>query len=164
MYDYSVWISASAECLNVVRLSWFGQCVVASESGASGTYGFTYKPPPSFLASPFLSAHLFPSPPCLQVGLSSSKISSSPPLSVTLVLFPYLTYCIYWRPSVCTVVLNMLCVKGYLCREESRGQGPWRQRRAVEGDGDEVTSCQEEGRGGDFQAFGFLALRMCTIG
>lgn len=62
----AVWIKGPAESLNIVRLCWFGQCVVASESGASGTYGFTYEPPPSLASSP-LSAHLFPSPPCLLV-------------------------------------------------------------------------------------------------
>lgn len=93
-YHCSVWIKASAECLNVVRLSWFGQCVLASESGASRTYGFTYEPPPS-LASSRLSAHLFPSPPCLRASLnfSSPKMHASS-LSVSLFsfasLFPHL--------------------------------------------------------------------------
>lgn len=56
----------SADCLTVVRPCWFGQCVLASESGESGTYGFTYEPPPSL--SPLLS---FPSP------LSISFLSTS---------------------------------------------------------------------------------------
>lgn len=58
----------------------------------------------------------------------------------------------------------MWSVRLYLCSEEGRGQGARRQRRAVESNGDKVTSRQEEGGGRDFQAFGFSTFQKRTIG
>lgn len=91
-----------------VRPAWFAQCVVASESGASGTYGFTYNPPfpPHFF--PLTSFHLLPV--CKSPFRASKSVRPSS-----------LACCVYPSPSLCAALLEVYCVWGDTCALKKAG-------------------------------------------
>lgn len=150
VYFPSIWHTGvhSAECLSISRTSWFGQCVLPVNQGSQKHMASLMKlvsrlPPPVI---PLNSFHPIP--------VYELNFPHSPKPTKRIWKYSHLYFEKDYAQSV----------RLYLCSEEGRGQGPWRQRRAVESNGDKVTSRQEEGGGRDFQAFGFSAFQKRTIG
>ena len=162
-------VSWMPECSQTVLVWSVSSCQWIRSFRSIWLHLWTSSLPPSLLPSPppvfpLTSFHLLP---VYELNfLHPPKNACSVPLNLFLPLnlSPPKTTCIY-RSTVSAVVwISKLWGVLYLCGEEGRGQGPWRQRWAVESNGDEVTSCQEEGGGGDFQAFGFSAFQRPVTG